>query len=61
MDLNIIKDTKLELALLEAIYIMRWNKDKTSLTAVLTPEECDKIIKSIYENIEKEGYQIVKK
>jgi hypothetical protein len=47
--------------LLEAIWISRWNKDKTALTAVLTPEESIKMCKDIKQELDKAGYEIVKK
>ena len=58
---NIPKDEKLELALLEAIYIMRWDKEQTALTAVLTEEECNQIVSEIHKKLNRAGYKIVKK
>lgn len=55
------KNEKVELALLEAIYLMRWNEAKTAMTAVLTPEECNQIVRDIYHELDKAGYKIVKK
>ena len=52
---------EIENALLEAIYIMRWNEDETSLTAVLTVEEVEQATRDIIEELDKAGYKIVKK
>jgi len=52
---------KIKEILSESIYISRWNDDKTALTAVLTPDETEKIINDIISNLNKEGYKIVKK
>jgi hypothetical protein len=55
MDQNIRK------AILEAIWIMRWNENKTSLSAVLKEEEVEQMCKDIIEELDKAGYEIVKK
>lgn len=54
-------EEELELALLEGIWLMRWNKKQTALSAVLTVEEAQKICKDIVEELDKAGYEIVKK
>jgi len=51
----------LENALLEAIWITRWNKEKTALSAVLTVEEATKMCKDILFELDKAGFKIVKK
>lgn len=52
---------ELELTLLEAVWILRWNKDKTAMTAVLTEEEATQICKDIIEVLNNAGYDIVRK
>ncbi len=51
----------LEIALLEAIWLMRWNEDKTALTAVLSEEECQQMCKDIVTELDKAGFKIVRK
>lgn len=51
---------EIESALLEALSVTRWNKEKTALTAVLTVEESQKICKGIESELSKAGYSIVK-
>lgn len=51
----------IELALLEAIWLMRWNKDRTSLTAVLTEKEATQMCLDIVEELNYAGYEIVRK
>ena len=49
-------------ALINAIWIMRWtDKSKESMFAVLTTEEAEQICNNIIEELDKVGYQIVKK
>lgn len=48
-------------ALLEAIWICRWNKDKTALSAVLSIEESDKICEDITTELYKAGYKIIQR
>jgi len=55
------KPTKVEVALLEAVWIMRWNKTKTAMTAVLEPEEAMGIVKDIHKQLHAIGYEIRKK
>ena len=58
------KDTEkqiIESALTEAIYISRWNEDKTALVAVLTPEETEQMVKDIFSELDYVGYEIKKK
>lgn len=47
--------------MLEAVWIMRWNKKQTALAAVLEPEEAMKIVAEIFDELDKHGYEIVKK
>lgn len=54
-----IMDDNLELTLLEAIWLMRWNESKTSMAAVLTEEEALKMCKDIVEELNKAGYSII--
>jgi hypothetical protein len=54
-------DEELELALLEGIWIMRWNKEQTAMSAVLTSEEALQMCKDIVEELNNAGYEIVKK
>ena len=42
-----MENNKIDLALLEAIYISRWNETKTALQAVLTVEESEQIVDNI--------------
>lgn len=51
----------IESALMEAIYISRWNEDKTALFAVLTPEETEQMVKDIFSELDYVGYEIRKK
>jgi hypothetical protein len=54
-------EEELQLALLEGIWIMRWNKEQTAMSAVLTVEEAQQMCKDIVEELDKAGYEIVKK
>lgn len=45
-------------ALLEAVWVMRWNEAKTSMRSVLTPEEAQKMVDDIFEELDKAGYEI---
>lgn len=54
------KPNKVVIALLEAIWISRWNKNKTALSAVLEPEEAEKIVDDIFIELKKIGYEIRK-
>lgn len=51
----------IELALLEAIWISRWTPNKQALYAVLTTEEAEQIVKDIFVELNKIGYEIRKK
>lgn len=51
----------IELALLEAIWISRWTTNKQALVAILEPEEAQKIVKDIFVELDKIGYEIKKK
>ncbi|MDA3892275.1 MAG: hypothetical protein PF517_11485 [Salinivirgaceae bacterium] len=55
------KNEDIHLALLEAIWIMRWNKTETALSAVLEVEEAHKMCEDIIVELDKAGYKIVKK
>jgi hypothetical protein len=51
---------KIEGILLEAVWVTRWiNKD--SLAAVLEPEEAIKVVEDIFNELDKEGFEIRKK
>jgi hypothetical protein len=39
--------------LLEAVWYMRWNKEKTAMSAVLEPEEAQEIVKEIKKTLNK--------
>jgi hypothetical protein len=54
-------EKELQLALLEGIWLMRWNKKKTAMSAVLTVEEAQQMCKDIVEELNNAGYEIVKK
>lgn len=54
-------EKRLEDALLEAVWLMRWNKDKTAMMAVLTEDEAMKMCKDIVEELNNAGYEIVRK
>lgn len=58
-DLRDLSD--MQLALLEAIWIMRWNEDKTGMMAVLTSEEAIQMSDDIITELDKAGYVIAKK
>ena len=51
----------IELALLEAVWVTRWTKNKQALIAVLEPEEAEQIVKDIFIELDKIGYEIKKK
>ena len=51
----------IEDALLEAVWVMRWNKDNTALYAVLESEEAIQMCKNIIDELNKAGYEIRKK
>lgn len=50
-----------ETALMEAIYISRWNANKSALYAVLTTEETEQMVKDIFTELDNIGYEIKKK
>lgn len=50
-----------ETALMEAIYISRWNENKSALYAVLTTEETEQMVKDIFTELDNIGYEINKK
>ncbi len=52
---------KIELALLEAVWLMRWNKEKTAMHAVLTESEANQMCLDIIEELDKIGYEIRRK
>lgn len=56
-----LSDNDLQLALLEAIWLMRWNENRTVTYAVLTVEEAYKMCEDIIIELDKAGYKIVKK
>ena len=43
----------IELALMEAIYISRWNASNTAIFAVLTPDEAMKMVKALFKKFAK--------
>jgi len=51
----------IELALLEAVYISRWTPNGQAIYAVLTPEEAQQVVKDIFIELDKIGYEIKKK
>jgi len=51
---------EIETALMKAIYISRWTENKEALYAVLTPEEAEQIVKDIFMELNKIGYEIRK-
>lgn len=55
------KSEKVVNALLEAVWVMRWNEKKTSLSAIMEPEEAEKIVQGIFEELDKIGYEIKRK
>ena len=55
------KKENIELALLEAIWTMRWTENKEALYAVLEVEEAPQIVKDIFIELDKIGYEIRKK
>lgn len=55
------KSDKVVVALLNAVWVSRWNKNKTALTAVLTTEEAELIVDDIFLELEKIGYEIRRK
>jgi hypothetical protein len=52
---------ELELALLKAIWIARWNSNKTAKYAVLTEDEALQISKDIIKELDKAGYKITRR
>lgn len=55
------RPSKVENALLEAVWLMRWNKDKTAMSAIMEPEEAMQIVDDIFKELNKIGYEIKKK
>lgn len=51
----------IEIALLEAIWTMRWTENKESMYAVLSVEEAQKIVGKVFIELDKAGYKITKK
>ena len=51
----------IEIALLEAIWTMRWTTNKEAMYAVLEVEEAQQIVKDIFIELDKIGYEIKKK
>jgi len=51
----------IELALMEAVYISRWTPNGEAIYAVLTPEEAEQVVKDIFFELDKIGYEIKKK
>lgn len=51
----------IELALMEALWITRWTPNGEALYAVLEPEEAQKMVKDIFVELDKIGYEIKKK
>jgi len=61
-DLSIKKEIELiEFALYEAIYISRYTENKEGVYAVLQVEEAEQMVKDIFEELNKIGYEIVRK
>ena len=54
-------DEKIKDALLEAIFVMRWKKDRTSQYALLNTIELKETIDNILRELDAAGYKIVKK
>jgi len=52
---------EIENAIMEAIWISRWNEQHTALKAVLTVKEAQEIVKEVINELDKSGYEIVKK
>ena len=60
--INLLKNMEeLEVTLLNAVWLMRWNEEKTVMKAVLTEEEATQMCKDIVEELDKAGYKIVPK
>ncbi len=55
------KPSKVTNALLEAIWIMRWNDTETALIAIMDPEDAMKIVNNIFKELNAAGYEIKKK
>lgn len=53
--------TKIETALLEAIWISRWTENKQALISVLTEEEAMQMVSNILTELNNIGYEIKKK
>jgi len=54
-------DREINIALQDAIWILRWNEDETALSAVLTVKEANQIVENILKGLDSSGYKIVKK
>jgi hypothetical protein len=52
---------KIENILIESIWITRWTENKQALYAVLSPEEADQIVKDIFIELDKNGFEIKRK
>jgi len=60
-ELSLEQCEEIESALMEGVWLMRWNKEKTSMSAVLQAVEAHKICSEVIEELDKAGYKIVKK
>lgn len=60
-EIELTEQEKISDALLEAVWTMRWTENKQALYAVLEPEEAMKIVKDIFIELDKIGYEIKKK
>ena len=54
-------DEKIQDALLEAAFITRWNKDKSSMYGVLSTIETIQLIDDVVDELDKAGLKIVQK
>jgi hypothetical protein len=61
VEAKLLEKIHIENALLEAIWVSRWTKNKQAIYAVLETDEAFQIINDIYIELDKIGYEIRKK
>lgn len=52
---------EIEDALLEAVYVTRWNEEKTSMYPLLSVIETKQVIDDVVNELDKAGFEIIKK
>jgi len=60
LDEFMLIDKDISDAMMEAIWIMRWNKEETAMTSVLTSDETMQMCINLIKELNNAGYKIVK-